>query len=173
MKVSVFLNRALSGVGKSTKYESPGKMPAFSANSWPLGAANDCSGFVDWCLRFSPDRRVDHPLYEKINGGWFETTTIHADGLSDVGYFSRVDVVVPGCLLVYPDYKGSDGKWHDGHVGVVINSNGPEISDVTEVVHCSLGSWKNHGDAIRETGPQIWEARADSIAVWFDGLEKD
>jgi hypothetical protein len=81
MDVDTVISRALSGLGKKTVYKSPGKMPPFTANEWPLGAENDCSGFLCWCLRFSKNRKIDHPLYKKVNGGYFETTGIHADGL--------------------------------------------------------------------------------------------
>lgn len=173
MKTSIFLTRALSALEKGTIYDSPGKMPSFDANVWPAGARNDCSGFVDWCLRFSPNRKVDHPLYKKTNGGWFETTTIFADGLSAVGFFSKLNSVVPGALLVYPDYSGADRKHHDGHVGIVLKTDGPAISQVTEVIHCSLTSWKKFGDGIRVTDASAWHKHKESIAVWFDSLEKD
>jgi hypothetical protein len=173
MKRSVLLDRARSALDKKTKYESPGKMPPFAAATWPISARNDCSGFVDWCLRFSQDRRVDHPLYTKINGGWFETAAIYADGLAQVGYFSILDAVEPGCMLVYPDYKGADGKTHDGHIGIVLATAGQSIADVVEVIHCSLGAWHSEGDAIQITAATIWQKHEGSIAIWFDDLERD
>ncbi len=87
MKVPVLVARACSALGKKTVYESPGVIPSFAAIDWPKGARIDCSGFVDWCLRFTESRRVDHPLYKKVNGGWFETTAIHADGNDSTGFF--------------------------------------------------------------------------------------
>ena len=172
MKVSTFVTRAMSGIDKKTIYKSPGKMPSFEASAWPENAQNDCSGFVDWCLRFSPNRKVNHPLYNKINGGWFETTAIHADGLSSVGYFSQIDAAKPGAMLVYPDYVGSDGKNRDGHIGIVLEATGKGIEGVTKIIHCSLGSYKKHNDAILITGSEIWQAHKSSIIVWFDGIEE-
>lgn len=172
MKASTVITRAMSGLGKSTIYKSPGKMPSFDASVWPSQAQNDCSGFVDWCLRFSPNRKVEHPLYIKINGGWFETTAIHADGMASVGYFSQIEIAKPGAMLVYPDYVGNDGKNHDGHIGIVLEANGKGIKGVTKVIHCSLGASKSKGDAIQATGSEIWQGHKTSIIVWFDGLEE-
>lgn len=170
MEISTVIARATSALSKQTKYESPGSMPSFDGSSWPSHAKCDCSGFVDWCLRLFPNRKVDHPLYRQVNGGWFETSAIYRDGLSSTGYFTKVANATPGALLVYPDYKGEDGARHDGHIGVVIEASGPGIAGVTKIVHCSLGNWKAHGDAVQETGPEPWLQHNGSIIVWLDGL---
>ncbi len=172
MNVSTALARAQSGLGKTTTYASPGKMPSFAANTWPQGAANDCSGFVSWVLRFSQSRKVDHPLYRKVNGGWFETTAIHRDGMEATGFFQRIDTAEPGALLVYPDYVGKDGKSHDGHIGIVLEASGKGIAGVKKVIHCSLGNFKTHRDAIQITDAKPWLAHKESIVVWMEGLER-
>lgn len=172
MKVSTVVTRAMSGLGKGTVYKSPGKMPSFEASVWPDKAQNDCSGFVDWCLRFSPNRKVDHPLYKRINGGWFETSAVHADGLSSVGFFTQIETAKPGAMLVYPDYLGRDGKNHDGHIGIVLEANGKDVKGVTKIIHCSLGASNKLGDAIQVTDSEIWQGHTNSIIVWFDGLEE-
>lgn len=171
MTVDTLIARALSAIGKKTVYKSPGIMPSFDASVWPdHGASTDCSGYIAWCLRFpGENRKVNHPLYDKVNSGWFETTAIHADGLSSTGFFTRLNLVKPGALLVYPDYKGSDGKFHDGHVGIVIEGAGKSIDDVTKIVHCSVSNSKK-GDAIQITKPNPWLAHKDSIVVWFDSI---
>ena len=87
MNADTIITRALSGIGKKTIYSSPGKMPSLAASEWPMNAENDCSGFLCWAFRFSKNRKVDHPLYKKVNGGYFETTGIHADGLHSTGFF--------------------------------------------------------------------------------------
>ncbi|GLO11945.1 hypothetical protein PPUJ20028_05260 [Pseudomonas putida] len=173
MNISTLIARATSGAGKKTIYKSPGKMPSFDASVWPYNSQNDCSGYVDWCLRFSPNRKVDHPLYKKINGGWFETSGIHADGLASTGYFSRIENAKPGAILVYPDYTGSDGNSHDGHMGIVLEVNGGKgVKGVTKIVHCSNGAYTKLGDAIQITGSEIWQIKKESIIVWLDGLEE-
>jgi hypothetical protein len=170
MDVSVLIARARSGLGKKTAYSSPGKMPPFSANAWPHGAKNDCSGFVSWCLRFSESRKVEHPLYKKVNGGWFETTAIHWDGLEASGYFTRRETATPGALLVYPDSVDSQGQSHDGHIGIVLSASGPGVAGVTEVIHCSLGGFKQHQDAIQVTDAKVWTTKSDSLIVWLEGV---
>lgn len=169
MDVSTLILRASSALGRNTVYDSPGKMPSFSASSWPANARNDCSGFVSWSLRFSENRKVDHPLYRKINGGWFETTAIYADGMQSTGYFDKMDSAVRGSLLVYPDYVGSDGRTHDGHIGIVLEASGKGIAGVTRVIHCSAGNYAKFKDAVQITGPDAWLAKKNSIIVWLEG----
>ena len=174
MDVKTLLARASSGLGKHTHYVSPGVLPPFAATSFPAHGKLDCSGFIYWCLRFEShpleSRVVNHPLYKKINGGWFETTAIHADGLQSTGYFSEVEPRV-GAMLVYADYRGSDGHNHDGHIGVIseIDESKRGIDRVTRIIHCSLGGWNAHQDAVQETAPDPWR-KHPSIAVWYDGL---
>ncbi len=170
MNISTLITRAQSGLGKETGYKSPGKMPSFDAPSWPAKAQNDCSGYIDWCLRFSANRKVDHPLYKKVNGGWFECTGIHSDGLANTGFFTQLESARPGAMLVYPDFIGSDGKSHDGHIGIVLAANGKGVKGVSKIIHCSLGNWSKFGDAIQVTGSEPWQAHANAIIVWFDGL---
>lgn len=172
MNVSTVVARATSGVGKSTAYASPGRMPSLDAATWPGKARTDCSGFVAWCLRMGVNRRVDHPFYRKVNGGWFETTAVHADGLASVGYFSKIDAARPGALLVYPDYIGADGARHDGHMGIVIDANGPGVEGVNHVVHCSLSASEHMHDAIQVTDAGPWRRSGSSIIVWLDGLNE-
>lgn len=166
MKLETLISRARSGLGKSTKYSSPGVMPPLSAVSWPeSGAKCDCSGFLAWCLRIS--RAIDHPMYKKINGGWFETTGIHADVKSSWGYFDALKTPTIGSFLVYPDKNG-----HDGHIGLVSKINGGAgIAGVDSVIHCSSGGWRKHGDAIRETDASIWKGNSASLIGWFVGVE--
>lgn len=171
MNVSTVISRAHSGLEKTTVYASPGKMPSFAANTWPQGARNDCSGYVSWVLRFSESRKVDHPLYKKVNGGWFETSAIYRDGVESTGYFQQLDVAVPGSLLVYPDYKGTDGKNHDGHIGIVLETTGANgVAGVKKIIHCSLGNYRTSGDAIQITDPKPWLAHKESIVIWLEGM---
>jgi hypothetical protein len=172
MDIETVIVRALSALDKGCKYESPGKMPSFDANTWPTGARCDCSGFVNWCFRLFPTRRVDHPLYHKVNGGWFETTGIHEDGMQTRGYFSRLIDPRPGALLVYPDHKGADGRHREGHIGLVLDAPAPGIVGVREVIHCSLGNWRTKQDAIQVTDAGPWRANDRSIIVWFDDLSE-
>jgi hypothetical protein len=101
----------------------------------------DCSGFAMWCCglsRFQPPH-------------WYDTTFIVADAKNDVGLFEMVpwEMAQGGDLLVYPDRRGTDGKVHQGHVGVVTDAHEGPLT----MIDCSLGSYRNHGDAIIERGP--------------------
>ena len=171
MLATTVIARATSALGRQTVYDSPGRMPPFEAITWPDKAHNDCSGFVDWCLRFSFSRRVDHPFYVRYNGGWFETGAIHADGLSSVGYFSEISRGRPGAMLVYPDYTDDKGVVHQGHIGIVLEADGDGVSGVTKVIHCGYTAWKTSGDAVQVSGSAIWQGHRNSILVWFDGLD--
>ncbi len=171
MDVSTVIARALSGLDKKTRYSSPGKMPSFAATTWPEGRKNDCSGFVSWVFRFSESRKVNHPLYKKVNGGWFETKAIYQDGLETTGFFKQLDTAMPGALLVYPDYEGLDGKTHDGHIGIVLEANDKGVSGVTKIIHCSAGNDRTTGDAIQITDAKPWLAHKESIIVWLEGTE--
>lgn len=165
MDVGTLIARAQSGLEKKTRFSSPGVTPPLSAVSWPSsGARCDCSGFLAWCLRIS--RKIEHPKYDAINGGWFETTAIHADVLGNWGYFEQMLTPDVGGFVVYPDKDG-----HDGHIGVITAVNGAKgVSGIDKVIHCSNGGWVNHGDAIRETTPTPWAARDDSRIGWYVGI---
>jgi len=165
MDVTTLVARAKSGLGKNTVYKSPGVTPPLDANTWPAsGARCDCSGFLAWCLRIS--RKVNHPKYIAINGGWFETTGIHADVLGSWGYFEPQPKPIVGAFVVYPDKNG-----HDGHIGVISKVNGKAgVAGIDLVIHCSLGGYKSKGDAIQETAPGPWAARADSAIGWYTGI---
>lgn len=157
--------RAMSGVGSQTAYALKNKVnPPLSAEAWPEdGMRTDCSSFVAWCLRMSS--KVNHPLYIKQNGGWFETSAVFKDGLHQTGYFSSVATARAGSLLVYPDKQGSQG-----HIGIVVSAEGPGVAGVSKVVHCSSGSFKKTGKAIAVTGPQAWIDREETIIVDYEGF---
>lgn len=157
------VSRALSAVGCDTVYDLGGAPPPLSAAAWPSrGARTDCSGYVAWCLRMS--RRVDHPLYRRINGGWFETSAVFADGSDKTGFFVKVAKAAPGDLLVYPD-RVRDGAVRQGHIGVVVDAAGAGVAGVSRVAHCASSHFREHGDAVRVTGADAWRAREDSIIV--------
>lgn len=165
MDVNTLINRARSGLGKGTKYKSPGVTPPLSASTWPKsGGGIDCSGFMAWCLRLG--RKVHHPKYEAINGGWFETTGIFEDVENSWGFFESIDEPRVGAFLVYPDHNG-----HEGHIGVVTAVNGGNgINGVARVIHCSSGGWVQHHDAIRETAPSAWLNNPVSRVGWYTGV---
>ncbi|GHB11430.1 hypothetical protein [Modicisalibacter luteus] len=170
MRTTYFIARALSALNKNTRYDLPGITPPFAAEQWPENSSIDCSGFINWCLRFSESRKVKHPLYERTNGGWFETSAIYADAKSPVGYFTEIKEAVSGALLVYPDQVKSGYK-REGHIAIILRSHGKNISDIEKIIHCSNGAYKADGDAIKVTDPQVFLKNTKTIIVWFDGLQ--
>lgn len=162
MEVATLAARARSGLEKHTKYESPGVTPPLAANTWPAGGAKiDCSGYMAWCLRIS--RKVSHPKYIQINGGWFETTAIYADVAGSWGFFEQLATPRVGAFLVYPDHDG-----HDGHIGVVTAINGKAgVQGVDSIIHSSLGAWNHQQDSIQETLPTPWLHQPKSLIGWY------
>jgi hypothetical protein len=150
--------RARRVSGKGCQYVlGAGGMHPESTVPWNQEMACDCSGFAMWCLGLS----------RKQGDLWYGTDEIVHDATHESEPLfmevSWVDVL-PGDLLVWP---GSEG--HHGHVGVVstINPHGPDT-----VVHCSLGNFKNTGDAIRETPPELFMVR-QAIVARCNALERD
>ncbi|NOT87455.1 MAG: CHAP domain-containing protein [Lysobacter sp.] len=162
------VGRALSAVNSETVYTLQNKVnPKLAAERWPeSGMRTDCSSFVAWCLRISV--KVSHPLYVKVNGGWFETTAVYKDGIHQTGFFSAVEQARPGSLLVYGDQSGKEG-----HIGIVVEVDGPGVAGVRKVVHCSSGNYKKHGRAIRMSNAAVWIKNDKTIIVDYEGFSQD
>lgn len=41
--------------------------------------------------------------------------------------------------------------------------------NLLRVIHCSKRNWRNLGDAIEETGPEVFRV-ADAIYGWWEGV---
>lgn len=166
--------RARSAIGKGTTYAigaggrhpdavHPG-MQVEGVPDSPHSLLCDCSGFVAWCLgvdRYLPNDGIKTSPF----GDWFETTALAQDAKSPPG-IGFVDEVPwadakPADMLVWGDRKGTDGKVHQGHVGLVcsIGPKGPET-----VAHCSLGNFHATGDAIQETDCGIFVRNGAIVA---------
>jgi len=157
--VTTMLARARSAAGKKTIYElGKGGMKPTAAHP---GSHCDCSGYVSWVLGFS--RMTDHPTYKSFNGGWVNTDAIVHDANVATGFFTKLDTPKRGCLIVYPSSKSTGVKI--GHVGIVTEVSGGKA---TKVIHCSSGNSKR-GDAIAETGPEVWN-KPITIYAWYEGL---
>jgi hypothetical protein len=164
MRASAVVNRALVATNKGTRYGlgaggmNPGK---------PSPAANgkcDCSGFVAWCLGMS--RKTREAFYVEENGGWIETTAVSKDVLASTGIFAPLDKPLPGCAVVYGDYKDSNGRHHEGHMAVVTEVNSRSgIAGIDKIVHCSVSN-DNSGDAIQETDARIFANNRNSVIGW-------
>lgn len=170
MKAAVVVARAESAIGKGTKYKlgAGGMNPG--APSPAVGGGCDCSGFVSWCLGMS--RKTKEAFYVKYNGGWIETTAVATDIASSSGIFEPLSHPIPGCVVVYGDYKGADGKHHEGHIAIVTEVNGQSgVAGVSKIVHCSVGNDAS-GDAIQETPPKPFANNPKSVIGWCILVDK-
>jgi cell wall-associated NlpC family hydrolase len=163
MLASVMLERAQACLERKTAYKLGKGNFSTKKPQLELGKQCDCSGFVAYCMMFN--RKTDHPLYVKVNGGWFDTTAIHRDLQVSQGFFDALDAAKPGAIVVYPDAGG-----HQGHIGIVVEANGPGVKGIDRIIHCSSGNFRSNGDAIQITAPSAFLARKDSLIGWYGGL---
>lgn len=159
------VGRARSAAGHGCLYGlGCGGMHPENGFPWNMDMHCDCSGFVSWALGVSRLVGPKHPLYGVFPGAWLETSAIHADAsAASPGAFLSIpwEQARPSDLIVYPDYKEAQQR-HQGHVGMVatVDDAGP-----LSIVHCSMGNWHEHGDAIVETPvAPFWRLREAVIA---------
>src|SRR5687767_609431 len=142
----------------------------FDPNAPTPGSKSDCSGYVCWMLGRS--RVTTNPLYMKFNGGWVNTDGMIHDAKSCLGFFTQIPEPKVGCLLVYGG-AASKAPRKIGHVGIVTAVGGVEhdyTGDVLRVRHCSMGNYRRTGDAIQETGPEVFRV-PDVIFAWYEGVD--
>jgi len=154
MDVDAVIARAMSAVDQGIRYKlgMGGMKPG---NPSPAaGGQCDCSGFVAWCLGMS--RQTRDTFYVNFNGGWIETTAVWTDTGKSVGIFEQLDAPKRGAIVVFPDAMGKQG-----HIGII---TGPG-----KVIHCSKGNDNHFGDAIQQTGLEVF-TRPDVRYGWFVGL---
>lgn len=157
------LARARSALGRKIAYElgKGGLKPAAASPADGAGEC-DCSGYVAWCLGMS--RMTEHPLYQAFNGGWINTDAIVHDARRPTGFFEQLNRPRVGCLIVYPSGNGHKV----GHVGIVtaVDAGG----SVAKVIHCSSGNFRRTGDAVGETGPEVFQSNPGTIFAWYAGI---
>jgi hypothetical protein len=163
--VSEFLARARGAAGKGIKYKL-GRGGMSPAAALPASHDNlcDCSGYVSWCMGMS--RQTTHPLYVAFNSGWINTDAMVHDANAATGFIERIEGAKVGCLIVY----GKNPKASVGHVGIVtaVKMSGGKTT-ATKVIHCSSGN-SAKGDAIAETGPEVFERIPQTIYAWYAGV---
>jgi len=157
MTLDEVLDRAKSAIGRKCVYElGRGGFDEHAPWPWDYERKCDCSGCVAWDIGQS--RHTTHPWYQDFNGGWLSTEAIMRDCGVPYGMFNPVpwEQAKPGHLIVYGNQKG-----HHGHVGIVsaLDEFGP-----VKAVHCSLGNWREDGDAIMETGVGVFLSHGAIIA---------
>lgn len=148
------LARARSAIGHETYYKlaKGGRARFWTTGGWRDEKLRcDCSGFVAWCC--GTDRyRPDIPFYKRAAGGWISTTSMVRDANSPrnaTGLFTRVDVPMPGDVVVYGDKGGTQG--HCGIVSDVLDHKRASVWQLISVIHCAPGNYRRTGDAIQET----------------------
>lgn len=164
------LARAKSALGRRTTYvmgaggRNPGaELPSMRVvHEEGMVDGCDCSGFVAWCLGVDRYLPAWMPHYE--NGDWFETTAVFRDARAPWGFVADVpwQAAQIADVLVWGDRKGTDGKHHQGHIGLVseVDDKGP-----LSVIHCSLGEYRKTGDAIAETDCGIFARNGAIVAM--------
>ena len=160
MEVAATIARAQSAANQGIRYKlGKGEMNPGSPTP-AAGNQCDCTGFIAWCLGFS--RRLEDQFYKNFNNGWFETTAVWTDIGVNTGIMDPLNAPRPGAVVVFPDHNG-----HQGHIGLVTAvSSGNRIS---KIIHCSKGNDNQFQDAIKETGPQVFNTPNARLG-WFVGL---
>lgn len=122
--------------------------------------ACDCSGFALWCVglhRWTKSATFIKAYTPGEKLGWLDSSAIWTDA-GGAGILFELELVAePGALIVYPDWRGSQG-----HVGIVTQASASGV--VMAVAHCSNGNarmWR--GKAIQNTPPSAFRRRADSL----------
>lgn len=137
------LLRAQSALALKTRYKL-GK-GGFDPSK-PMSVECDCSGFVAWAIGIPRELPPGSNKWLSTDSYWSGGTPVKANLFSKI----KMSEAAVGDLLVYPDNGGKQG-----HIGIVtqVDKKVP-----TYVIHCSLGNYKNFGDAIRITGPGVFLA---------------
>ena len=140
MKPADILTRARSAVGKGCRYSlgtggyhPADELPARPTWRRPRGKVLpvrarwlDCSGFVSWVL--GRNRAVT--IVPKMWG--LSTDSVYADAHPTKGehrLFLPIASPIPGCIAVFGDWVGADGKAHQGHIAIVADPDRHTVVD--------------------------------------------
>ena len=104
----------------------------------------DCSGFIAWAIG------IPRELPPRSNK-WLSTDQYWAGGAPvkpNLFKQKKLNEAIVGDLLVYPDSGGSQG-----HIALI---NQVDQSMPSSIIHCSSGNYRNYGDAVRITNPNLF-----------------
>ena len=135
----------------------------------------DCSAYVSWVLRMRKYQGDEFWWLAELNDGWLNSDGIWLDAQGDgwtmasigpltTGNFTKINEPTPGCIVVYPaDWVAKEPGSKVGHIGIVT-----EVEDGArwQVIHCSLGNYRSHNDAIQETGPAVFLGKPSTLFAW-------
>jgi peptidoglycan hydrolase-like protein with peptidoglycan-binding domain len=147
------LSRAQRVRGKGVRYKlGKGGFDPSKA----LSAECDCSGFVAWAIGIPRELPPGSARWLQTDSYW------QGGGRAGEGLFDRVEegASEPGDVIVYPDREGKQG-----HMGIV---SAVSTGRVIRVIHCSSGNDRSFGDAIQETGPEVFRRVAKTRIVRVD-----
>lgn len=167
MTPNEIVGRARSAVGRKTKYVlGGGKMTPVGEHPMDERGGCDCSAFVCWVLGINKHQEGLAWL-RRVNGGWYNTNGIWWDAVKErTGIFDCVPASgpIPGDVIVYPGRIFGETGPAIGHVGIVSATQRPMtpprdwVQVVKTVIHCSGGNFRKFGDAVAETGPEVFLA---------------
>lgn len=139
--LSQTMQRAQSALRRRTKYKL-GK-GGFDPTK-PLTPECDCSGFVAWAIGIPRELPPG-------SGKWLSTDEYWAGGLSGkIKLFKEIKLNKSeiGDLLVYPDQGGNQG-----HIGIITDRI---FLTPSSVIHCSMGNYRTHKDAVYITPATVF-----------------
>jgi cell wall-associated NlpC family hydrolase len=155
--------RARAQIGLPTRYVLGGGRTQGEDPRDEAGGC-DCSAFVCWCLglaKYQPQFAWLH----QVSGGWLNTAGLWWDAVREkTGYFEQIDAPEVGSIVVYPPaYVVGKKLPKIGHVGIVAEVGDAGLGTGLRVVHCSKGNFTRTGDAIQETGAEVFAAKKATI----------
>jgi cell wall-associated NlpC family hydrolase len=168
------LARARRTLRQGTTYRLGAGAPPHSPTPADDYGACDCSGFVLWAFgvsRYQPNFQF---LQHELGHCWLNTDGIVCDARHPTGYFSVAARPHPSDIIIYPgNYYAKLIGWQGkgpriGHVGIVTETN-PDGTP-SQIIHCSSGNMKTHGDAIAETTPDVFQAVPYTSILRFSGI---
>lgn len=169
MTAQELIARARAQIGQGTVYRLGGGTVAGDSCRDEAGAC-DCSGFVLWCLGLQR-RYPEERWLATATGGWLNTDGLWYDAMTGPNRFVTPCDRVPGALIVYP------ASWMAHSVLGAPKSVGPRVGHIgiltapDLVIHCSAGNRRRCGDAITQTGTEVFDRVAVTRTVWPNGVE--
>jgi hypothetical protein len=167
-----------------------GDIKPTTSNPWGDDNRLDCSAYTNWSFGLSKYQPT-LAFLDPVSGRWYNTGGVWWDAkMEKTGHFEEIMTPLPGCAVVYPSRAivgllkkaGSPRVLIDavascpsvGHIGIVTEVIPGRVgtSGIAKVIHCSSGNYKKTGDAVQETGPEVFQ-RPGAILVWCSTVTMD
>lgn len=161
MKLATFLKRVDSKVNQTVTYKLGAGGNVTSPTAPVVNSKNqaDCTGYFWGCLGIS--RKINHPLYKKVNGGWGDTTAIHRDINEATGYFRKIPKPIVGAVGVKPDKNGGQGH--------IVIARQIKADGTVMIVDCSSSNPKGKAVQLRPL-PSSMKGK-DVVWGWCEHIE--